>query len=68
VAVLPLAGNLLLALLAIVFWRRGVFDRAPWAAAAALSTAALLIGPPATGHAAAVPALLFLVAGTSEEG
>jgi hypothetical protein len=56
------ASQLLLAGLAVVLWRRGLFRDASVAAAATLATAALLVGSSATGHAVAVPILLFLLA------
>jgi len=58
------AGPLLLAGLALLFWRRGLLRDASLPAAATLATAALLVGPPSTGHAVAVPILLFLLVAT----
>jgi len=55
----------LLLLLAWVLYQRSVFERAPLESAAALATGALLVGPPATGHAVALPVMLFLLAGLS---
>jgi len=54
-----------LLLLAWVLYQRSVFERAPLESAAALATGALLVGPPATGHAVALPVMLFLLAGLS---
>lgn len=61
-------GSALLAGLAVLFWWRGLFRRAPVAAAAGLATAALLVGPGASGHAVAAPILLFLLAASAETG
>lgn len=56
------AAVALLLTLAWVLYRRSAFEHAPAACAATLATTALLVGPPATGHAVAVPVTLFLVA------
>jgi hypothetical protein len=56
----------LLLVLAWVLHQRGLFERAPAASAAALATTALLVGPSATGHAVALPVVLFVLAGVCE--
>lgn len=60
-------SQLLLAGLAVLLWRRGLFQEASLASAATLSTAALLVGSSATGHAVAIPILLFLLAAVAPE-